>query len=187
MSSLKHLLLISIITSSILSFQTRPDRLYIDDDSSYLIYYIVILGIYGINLIVTIVMICTGYVYPEDRFIAIVLLIFVPYISCLILICLKKRRQNMNVMLNPVQVQMQGLSYQQGVYPNYPNQYQQQGIYQQVVLPNQQVQQGVYPNQYPNQSQYPNQTPNNKEIIINNMNNPYEKINEKEKITPPGY
>lgn len=190
MSSLKLLLLISIITY-ILTYQSNPNRLYIVDDSSYLIYYIVLLGIYGINLIVTIVMICTGYVYPEDRFIAIILLIFVPYISCLILICLKKRRQNMNVMFNPVQVQMQGLSYQQGNYNYqqgvYPN---QQGIYQQVVLPNQQVQQGNYNYQQgvnPNQNQYQNQNNiDNKEINTNNMNNPYEKINEKDKITPPG-
>ena len=94
----------------------------------------------------------------------------------------------MNVMFNPVQVQMQGLSYQQGNYNYqqgvYPN---QQDIYQQVVLPNQQVQQGNYNYQ---QGAYPNQNQNNidnKEINTNNMNNPYEKINEKDKITPPGY
>lgn len=63
-------------------------------------YYIVIFGLFVVNVIATIVLICNGYIPKDLQCTAIILLFFLPYFSTLVIICIRRSRlaqENMNV------------------------------------------------------------------------------------------
>lgn len=149
-------------------------------------YYIVIIGLFFVNVIATIVLICNGYIPKELQCTAVILLFFLPYFSTLVIICIRRSRI--------AQMQMQGNAVIVIQQPNSQNQQPQQINPQNNNYPPPQIQinQPQYPQnrnpppqvqinqpQYPQNNNYPPQIQSNQPYPpYNNNFQGYSNINQ---------